>query len=386
MSFALRRETDATDPAAGGPLRAGDLPVLRDATVRWPIPPARLVLVAHLLDTAVPYIRRLAEVCELVGVIPVPYSLRRQALTRLTDLPVLVPPTLDDVGPLAVVSAQQAGACRGPALAVQEVGGYCASHLRTLAGVPQLCGVVEDTKQGQWLYELHLPLPLPVFTIADSPLKALEDLQVGRCVAFTVERVLRTRFYRVLSECRVLILGYGGIGTSLAERLRESGSRVAVYDPCEVRMAAALLRGLHVGSRTDLLGWADVVIGVSGRCSLGVEDLPFLRDGSVLLSGSSKQVEFDVDGLCEAADSIRQSQEVTQLTVSGRTVHLVDRGRPVNFLEQSVLGSVLDLVYSELYLCTRELVRAPRPAGLHRLSPDLQRILARNWREEYSDF
>jgi adenosylhomocysteinase len=266
---------------------------------------------------------------------------------------------------------------------IQEVGGYCADQVGRLAGIPGIRGVVEDTKQGQWRYERAMPLPLPVFTIADSPLKALEDVQVGRSVAYSVERLLRGRFYRLLSERRVLVLGYGGIGTAAAEHLRRTGARIAVYDPDEVRASAAVVHGHEVGSREALLSWADVIIGVSGHRALTAADVPLLRDGVILASGSSKQVEFDVDGLLGAAERVAEVDEVLELEASGRTLYLLNQGRPVNFMEQSILGSVLDLVYTELYLCTRELAGRPWEPGLHRLSPVTQRELARRWRERY---
>jgi adenosylhomocysteinase len=242
---------------------------------------------------------------------------------------------------------------------------------------------VEDTKQGLWRYEQAHPLPLPVFTIADSPLKALEDFQVGRSVAYSVERLLRLRFYRLLSECRILVLGYGGIGTALAEHLRRVGADVAVYDPDNVRMSAAVVHGFRVGEREDLLSWAGVIVGVSGQCALDAKDLPHLRDGVVLASGSSKQVEFDGDGLRREASAIVEVDEVLEIEAGGRTVYLLNDGKPVNFMEQSILGSVLDLVYTELYLCTRELARVAWDPGLHRLDPGMQQETARRWHEQY---
>lgn len=226
-------------------------------------------------------------------------------------------------------------------------------------------------------------LPLPVFTIADSPLKALEDVQVGRSVAYSVDRLMRRRFYRLLCEARVLVMGYGGIGMALAEHLRRAGVQVAVYDPAETRMAAAVVHGHRTGERAELLSWAEVIIGVSGHRALTAADLPLLRDGTVLASGSSKQVEFDVEGLRAAASSLVTVDEVLEAEVAGRTVYLLNDGKPVNFMEQSILGSVLDLVYSELYLCTRELAAGNWDPGMHRLSPDLQQTLAQRWREEY---
>lgn len=383
MTNTLSRAAVLARPGAGHATRAGDLPVLQSALARWPMPPARLVLVAHILDTAVPYVRLLDRCTDLVQVVPVPYSVQPEALSLLDDLPVTVPESIEDVGAVAVSAAERAAREGELPVIVQEVGGYCADAVGGLARHPGIRGVVEDTKQGQWRYERKMPLPLPLFTIADSPLKALEDVQVGRSVAYSVERLLRLRFYRLLSERRVLVLGYGGIGTALAEHLRRSGAQVAVYDPDEVRMSAAVVHGYRTGAREDLLRWAEVIVGVSGHRALTADDLPLLRDGVVLASGSSKQVEFDVEGLHQDAEAVVEVDEVTELQVADRTVYLLNEGKPVNFMEQSILGSVLDLVYTELYLCTRELAARPWEPGLHRLAPQMQQELAHLWREEY---
>jgi len=156
-----------------------------------------------------------------------------------------------------------------------------------------------------------------------------------------------------------------------------------VHDPDEVRMSAAVVHGHRVGDRAQLLGWAEVVIGVSGHRALTVHDLHLLRDGAILASGSSKQIEFDVPGIRESADDTWTFTDHETHRVGGKVVHLLNEGKPVNFLEQSILGSILDLVYSELYLCTQTLAAGPRPAGLQRLDPERQKALARRWREQY---
>jgi len=364
----------------GHAARVSSLPVLHEVIRRWPIRPCQLVLVTHLLDTAVPYVKALSGVLELRAVVAVPYSVRRTAAALVPDLPLYLPASLDELAQLAVEVACRITA-RGSVI-VQEVGGYCAPAVRRLARAGVL-GVVEDTKQGQWAYRRQTPLPLPVFTIADSPLKALEDLQVGRSIAYSVDRLLRTRFYRLLAECRVTVLGYGGIGTALVEHLQRHGALVSVYDPDPVRMAAAVLRGARVGDRAELLSNAEVIIGVSGHRAMTAEDIDLLPDGVVLASGSSKQVEFDVPGLLARANATVTVDEVTELAAGDRTIYLLNEGKPVNFLEQSVLGRVLDLVYSELYLCTAQLAGAPYRPGLRRLQPDLQASLAGMWSECY---
>lgn len=360
--------------------RVSELPVLHAAIRRWPARPSQLVLVTHLLDTAVPYVHALSEVMDIDCVVPVPYSVRRSAVEQLNSVRVQVPSSFDELAMFAVDAGCRA-ARRGVVI-VQEVGGYCAPWVGRLARAGVL-GIVEDTKQGQWAYERQSPLPLPVYSIADSPLKALEDGQVGRSIAYSVDRLMRTRFYRLLAECRVLVLGYGGIGTALVEHLLRQGANVSVYDPNAVRTAAALLRGARVGRRTELLADAEVVIGVSGHQALTADDFDLLPDGAVLASGSSKQVEFDVPGLLARAVAAVSVDEVTELADGRRTLYLLNDGKPVNFLEQSVLGQVLDLVYSELYVCTAQLTVDAHQPGLRRLDPALQAELAGIWSECY---
>lgn len=358
----------------------GRYPTLAETTLCYPMPDARVVLVAHILDTAVPFVRTLAAATNIDAVIAVPYSARPRACAELAaDMPVFIPESLDEVGRLAARHAVRiAGGSSAPVI-INEVGGYCADLVGKLASTDGIRGIVEDTKQGQWRYERQMPLPLPVFTIADSPLKALEDSQVGRSVAYSVEHLLRTRFYRLVTEQRVAVLGYGGIGSATARCLRSLGAEVAVYDINPIRNAQATVDGHRIFAREALLRWADVVVGVSGSRSLTAQDLDLVRDGVILASGSSKQVEFDVDGIRGASVVKRQAGEVAELVHGGRTAFLINEGRPLNFLHQSILGNVLDVVYSELYMCMRELARAAWQPGLHRLDPALQQEIGRLW-------
>ena len=87
-------------------------------------------------------------------------------------------------------------------------------------------GVVEDTMQGHWRYQAIGDLACPVLSIAESPLKALENRQVGRAIAYSLETILRSRFFRIPVETKIGILGYGGIGEATAASLRGSGAQV----------------------------------------------------------------------------------------------------------------------------------------------------------------
>ncbi|MBP2329394.1 adenosylhomocysteinase [Kibdelosporangium banguiense] len=364
------------------PCRTPDLPVLDQTVRRWPAVDCRLVLITHLLDTAVPYVRALASVFDIECVLPVPYSTRLGAVQQLGEVPVRLTEDTGELAREAVDMVCGAAARSGKPVVLQEVGGYAASsaHRMAAAGVQ---AVVEDTMQGLWRYEYMQPLPLPVFTIADSPLKALEDIQVGRAIVATTDRLVRAMQFQLLHEKNVLVLGYGKIGTAVVDHLQRMGGQVSVYDTDSIRVAAAAMRGARVGERDRLIAEADVIIGVSGHRSLHAQDIPLLHDGVVLVSGSSKQVEFDVEALYANACLRQTAGETTDFERAGRMIHLMNAGKPVNFLDQSVLGQVLDLVCAELYLTTACAASGQSAPGVHRLPGDLQHELAAMWVSQY---
>jgi adenosylhomocysteinase len=183
-----------------------------------------------------------------------------------------------------------------------------------------------------------------------------------------------------MPETQVGVIGYGGIGEATARALSALGSRVAAFDVCGIRMAKAALDGFGHLSRDELIATSDVIVGVSGECSVGSADFELLRPGAFVASGSSKQVEIDLRALNERAQLIEDDGIVKEYELDGKPIILLNDGMPVNFLEQSVLGRVLDLVYTELYMCIRQLAVEEIEPGLARLPVGLQREIADVWR------
>lgn len=363
-----------------------DLPVLAHHVENHPCKPSSVVFVTHVLDTAVRFIQLVSSTADVSSIVAIPYSTATAARDRLSpQYNLLEPVTAADMVTTvndAVHAALTQSAER--TVIVQEIGGYCSSQIGQLARREEFGGVVEDTMQGHWRYQALGYVAAPVLSIAESPLKALENRQVGRAIAYSIERVLRTRFFRIPVETRIGVLGYGGIGEATAASLAGMGAKVHVYDPNPIRMARAFVEGLSAPDRAKVLREADLLIGVSGQRSITVDDVALLKDGVIIASGSSKRVEIDVEGLCAAADDVSTESGLTRFAIAGKTIWLVNGGTPINFADQGVLGHVLDLVYTELYMCIRKLSERRCQPGLQTLDRAEQEAIAHVWREMYS--
>jgi adenosylhomocysteinase len=358
------------------------LPALLHHVSHYPCPPSSLVLLTHVLDTAVPFVQAVAETTKLEAVVGIPYSTMPTAHAQMVrdGRRVLIPDDLVGLPELARHEILSASRRTNSPVVLQEIGGYCADLVDELVHANAISGVVEDTKQGHWRYASQASLPCPVLSIAESPLKALENQQVGRAISHALESILRRYFHRLMRETRVGILGYGGIGEATAGALAALGARVAVFDTCGIRMAKAALDGHGHLQRDEILRTSDVVLGVSGYCSIKTPDFDLLRPGVFLASGSSKQVEIDLATLSERGSIIEDDGIVKEYDIDGKSVILLNDGMPINFLEQSILGRVLDLVYTELYMCVREIALGNAPTGLTELDIAQQREIAETWR------
>jgi adenosylhomocysteinase len=149
-------------------------------------------------------------------------------------------------------------------------------------------------------------------------------------------------------------------------------------------MARGFVEGLNTMDRATVLRKADVLLGVSGHRSITADDVTLMKDGAILASGSSKRVEIDVEGLYAAAYDITTDRGLTRLVIGGKTIWLLNNGTPINFADQAVLGHVLDLVYTELYMCIRKLSEGRCPPGLQTLHRAEQEAIADVWRHIYS--
>jgi adenosylhomocysteinase len=374
-----------TPPAAvpgGRSHPAIDLPTVR-ALVRGYRPAGprpTLVLLTHILPTAVAYVEQLARVFD-TSVVGIPYSANRLAVRRLRSrgCQVSVPAALADIPALVLAEASQA-ASRGRPVVLQEIGGYLAGHAGELAAVPHFRGVVEDTSNGHWRYEDQADtLTFPVLSIARSPIKALEDSQIGSAVAFSVERILRHRLYRVLRDSRVVIIGYGSIGTSCSAAFRQRGAHTAVCDIDPLRVMRASVEGFPVGSAPDLVQDAEIVVGATGHCSIDAAVVTRLRPGTVLASASSRQVEIDMPALYRQYRNVRIAPELEQFTGESGHFFVLNDGFPVNFRDNSVVGRYLDAVYAELFVCIREVAEGRARPGLHVSWGQLHREVAFAW-------
>lgn len=348
------------------------------------------VLITHVLNTAVHYVDLINSVFGVAAVVAIPYSSDARAIQILRDkgYSVIVPKNVHDTFVQCEATVLRALESNVQPLIVQEVGGYLAKASKKLATFPHFRGVVEDTNNGHWLYERTAPHPCPVLSMARSPLKDVEDTVIGDAVVFSIERVLRANFSGILQGGRSAVVGFGKIGTSTAIALKGRESVVSVYDINPCRNMRAKLEGFFPIPLNMLLSEADIVVGCTGQTSIRFSDIDHLRDGCVLASASSKDIEFDLKGFASMCEAKSIDNVVTRYrTKLGKTFYVLHNGTPINFRDGSIIGTLLDMIYSELFVCMRMVAEGMTPADLSDSPPTVQNEVAKAWiRAHASDF
>lgn len=219
--------------------------------------------------------------------------------------------------------------------------------------VGAFAGLVEQTMSGiTKLERFGDGIPLPVFSVAQSRVKStIEPFGVADAA---IRNVLALLPHEKFEGQPALVLGYGRIGEQIAEVLRDRRMRVAVYDQALVRTVAAHERGFVTSRRLhDLLVAHQplLVVGSTGRTSLHGEHATALRRDCYLVSTTSRQTEFALDDLQEAARSVSDAGVVGMRLHFGHgpTVTVVGDGMPINFhYAESMPNKYADLVLSAL--------------------------------------
>jgi adenosylhomocysteinase len=303
--------------------------------------PCRLLVITHCLEDRPALFRALEREYFIARIVPIPYSVDPATHAQLSRRYAVSTMSLDAMlnGDALLEAASRLLDEGGPPLAVIEIGGYFApigNELRRRYGRSFL-GTVEDTENGHRRYEEQGRLDFPVVSVARSKLKMIEDRLIGPSVVFSIEGLIR-QMGHVLAGMTVGVIGYGRIGSSVANALRSRCGRVITYDRAPSVRARAFADGFQSPARERFLAAADLLIGATGTTSLGKESFGHLKDGAILASASSKRVEFDVAALRAISRSLEPPIEGVQCLElsSGNKVYLLERGFPD---ERRVLGA-----------------------------------------------
>ncbi|MFB6174901.1 MAG: adenosylhomocysteinase [Candidatus Nanohalobium sp.] len=312
-----------------------------------------ILLIHHLLPDVLHFLEALEDNYNIEKIIGIPYSTKTEVLSKVREQFKADVESPDEIKEVREKALEFIQAYDDENLVIIDLGGYCSNILEDI-NQDKIKGIVEDTNQGHWEYEQR-DIDIPIFSIAKGEIKGLENRVVGEAVTFSTERIIRNQFQEEITGKEILVMGYGGIGKAVATACSGRNSEVMVYDIDHVKMIEAKLDGYKVMEKEKMLERADIIIGATGKCSVGREEIKYLKEGCILSSGSSKQVEFDTGYLQSYGKIIDSGKDWKQYEITEKSIYLLNEGKPVNFLDNSISISIIDLIFSELLACVQAL-------------------------------
>lgn len=277
---------------------------------------------------------------------------------------------------------------------VLDDGGKCITSVpRELLRRYSICGV-EQTSFGIFQFEVEPP-PFAVMAWARTAVKLLIGGPIfSHCLLIKLES--KALGGDALEDRKIGIIGFGSIGSSLANLMARQHNEVLFYDPDPLLQIPPSLAGrvARVDSLDELMLSCDYVFGCSGRHPFRNRRLPNYRPGVKLFSGSAGDQEFGPiieDLKARPGFTIGEpSWDITCDDGSCGPISIAYRGYPYNFVARDIEavpsgivqletgGLLAGLIQARVHLSFCERGRA-RNGGLHRVSPEVQRFVFQTW-------
>lgn len=375
---------------------SGNMKVLRKLAEDTKNPDGtRAILLQHILPTTIEYVDIVNSVYPVELVISIVYSNDQDTVLALREkgYNVIVPPTIEYMKEELWKDVAEAIDRSPKPIVLQEVGGYMSKWTKELSAHTNFKGIVEDTKNGLWRYQAQEELAVPILSMADTALKRVEDSLIGDACVYSLEKVMRTQLASILDGVRCGVVGWGNIGKSCATAFEGRNAVVSIYDINPVTNMLAFGRGFYPMPLKDLLQECDIVMGCSGRRSIRVADIHDIKDGAILCSASSKDIEIDLKGfaeLCDIEDLTPDGEglcPIEKYTVkeTGCYFYVLKHGTPIDFLDMPLQGAILDCTFSELFVCMKEIAKGGYAPGVVELADELQIDVAQKWLPTYAE-
>lgn len=232
---------------------------------------------------------------------------------------------------------------------------------------------VEQTRCGVSTLE-GLELSVPVVNVAQSQAKLVhESPMIAESVIHELQASLRSLYSMGMQKVsQVSILGYGSIGAAVAHAFADRGIRVQVYDADATRLRRAAREGMVITTcKRALLRSGGLVVGCTGRRSVGPEDYDDIAHNAVVVSASSADLEFQAwnlrpDATClgrpghSGDDPNHPCFSLYRVHRGARGFYLINGGFPVNFTgdPDPIDPQKIQLTRALLYLGAHQASRA----------------------------
>lgn len=188
--------------------------------------------------------------------------------------------------------------------------------------IPSRVVAVEQTRSGSELIRSLQALPFPVVNVAESERKLRDESPyIASSIIEHIQKRIDPLPAAKLSESTVLVVGNGAIGNQVLEKISDQCKEAYGFD--------SLAQKSTNRSLVELLRSADIIIGCVGKAWLPMDYRKYLKDGVVLASGSSSNIEFLGIEL-DATDSKSPHRAYSFATDQG-TGWVLNAGFPVNF-------------------------------------------------------
>jgi adenosylhomocysteinase len=348
---------------------------------------SQIIIVTHLLPDRVELFGAISSIAPIALVISIPYSLNEGALQLLQKTYKINTPTLEQLkNEKYLLDTILDAIDTKKSVVILEIGGYCAPIINKLSKRlgGKLLGVIEDTEAGYRQYEKLKKFPCPVVSVARSALKEAEDFLVGSSCLFSTEHLLRKAGFLMQGKFSA-IFGFGKVGRGVAHALLRKHCPVVVHDNNPIRCTLAVSEGFRIFDKRDSLRNAEIIFGATGNSSIVAQDFQYIKNGTLLVSCSSKDIEFDLKYLEKNYRKEELFAGFAKYQKGNQFFYLLGNGGPVNFLDGAVIGPVLALVQAEIILAIQYLSKLQHSKGIVELDEAARKMLAKKWLDYFLD-
>jgi adenosylhomocysteinase len=224
-------------------------------------------------------------------------------------------------------------------------------------------------------------LRFPVIAVNDSDTKHMFDNRYGTGQS-TLDGIIRATNVLITGKT-IVTIGYGWCGRGFADRAKGMGAHTVVCEVDPVRALEAVMDGHRVMPMNEAAKIGDIFLTVTGgKHAIAGQHFDAMKDGAIVANSGHFNVEIDVEGLEERAETKRRVRTyVEEYTLeNGHRINLLAEGRLVNLgAAEGHPSSVMDMSFANQALAAEYIIanRDTLTPDVHNLPKDVDAEIAR---------